>query len=49
MNKLFSVENKVNRTLFEAGKVAGSATYIQSKTPWNCGVSLFIQFIHLVN
>ena len=30
--KLFSEENKVPRTLFEARKVAGSATYTQSKT-----------------
>ena len=27
VNKLFSEENKVPRTLLEAGKVAGSATY----------------------
>ena len=31
MNKLFSVEYKVPRTLSEARKVAGSATYKQSK------------------
>ena len=31
------------RTLFEAWKVAGSATYNQSKTVWNCVVVLFIQ------
>ena len=30
--KLFSEENKVPGTLFEAKKVAGSATYKQSKT-----------------
>ena len=29
-NKLFSEENKILRTLFEARKVAGSATYKQS-------------------
>ena len=38
MNKLFSVENKFPRTLFETRKVAGSATYKQSKTVWNCVV-----------
>ena len=32
INKLFSEENKVSRTLFEAREVAGSATYKQSKT-----------------
>ena len=37
-NKLFSEENKVSRTLFEARKVAGSATYKQSKTELNCVV-----------
>ena len=31
VNKLFSEENKVPRTLYEARKVAGSATYKQSK------------------
>ena len=31
INKLFSEENKVPRILFEARKVAGSATYKQSK------------------
>ena len=36
MNKLLSEENKVPRTLFEAWNVAGSATYKQSKTIWNC-------------
>ena len=35
INQLFSEENKVPRTLFEAKKVAGSATYEQSKTVWN--------------
>ena len=38
MNKLFSEENKVPRILFEARKVAGSATYKQSETVWNCVV-----------
>ena len=28
MNKLFSEENKVPRTQFEARKLAGSATYV---------------------
>ena len=32
INKLFSEENKVPRTLCEARKVAGSAKYKQSKT-----------------
>ena len=31
MNMLFSEENKVPRTLFEARKVAGSATYEQQQ------------------
>ena len=31
INKLFSAENKVPRTLFKVRKVAGSATYEQSK------------------
>ena len=31
-------KNKVPRTLIEAGKVAGSATYKQSKTVWHCVV-----------
>ena len=33
INKLFSEENNVPRTLFEARKVAGSATYKQA---WSC-------------
>ena len=47
MNKLFLEENKVTRTLFVARKVAGTATYKQSKTVWHCtfNVTLFIQFI----
>ena len=32
MNQLFSLENKLPTTLFQAKKVAGSATYKQSKT-----------------
>ena len=36
--KLFSEENKVPWKLFEARKVAGSATCKQSKTEWNCVV-----------
>ena len=32
INKLFPEENMVPRTLFEAGEVAGSAKYKQSKT-----------------
>ena len=32
LHKLVSEENKVPRTLLEARKVAGSATYKQSKT-----------------
>ena len=35
-NKLLSEEIKVPRTLPEARKVAGSATFKQSKTVWNC-------------
>ena len=31
MNKLFSEENKIPRTLFEARKVAGPTAYKQSK------------------
>ena len=34
INKLFSEENKVPRTLFEARKLAGSAIYKQSKRVW---------------
>ena len=37
-NKLFSEENQVPETLFEVRKVAGSATYKQSTTLWNCVV-----------
>ena len=37
-SELFSEENKVPRTLFEARKVAGSATYKQSETVLNCAV-----------
>ena len=36
INKLFSEENKVPRTLFEARKEAGSATNKQIITVWNC-------------
>ena len=45
MNKLFSEENKVPRTLFEARKVAGSATRKQSKyeIALSYKVHLFIQ------
>ena len=43
IDKLFSEENKIHRSLFEAGNVAGSATYKQSKTVWNC-VVLWAQF-----
>ena len=32
INKLFSEEKRVSRTLFEARKVAGSAKYKQMKT-----------------
>ena len=38
INKLLSEENKVPRKQFGAGKVAGSATYKQSKTVYNCAV-----------
>ena len=38
INRLFSEENKVRRALFEARKVAGSATCKQSKTDGNCVV-----------
>ena len=38
INKLLSEEYKVPRTLFEAGKVAGSATYKQNKTVFNCAI-----------
>ena len=43
MNKLLSEANKNPRTLFEARKVAGSATYKQIQTAWKA--SLFVQFI----
>ena len=46
LNKLLE-ENKVPRTLFEARKVAGSATCKQSKTIWKCGV-LQGQFVYSV-
>ena len=48
INKLFSEEYQVPRTLFEAGKVTGSATYKQSKTVWNC-VVLKCQFVYSVS
>ena len=35
INKLFSEDDKVPRTLFVARKVAGSATYKQRETIWN--------------
>ena len=35
-SELFSKDNKVPRTQFEARKVVGYATYKQSKTVWNC-------------
>ena len=38
INKLFSEENNVLKTLFEAREVAGSGKYKQSKTVWNCVV-----------
>ena len=47
MNKLFSEENKVPRTLFEGRKVAGSATYKQNKTVWSC-VILWGQIVHSI-
>ena len=47
VNKLFSVGNKVPRTLFEARKVAGSATCKQSKTVLNC-VVLWGHFVYVV-
>ena len=45
INKLSSEESKVIRALFEARKVAGSATYIvkQYETVLSFKVSLFIQ------
>ena len=47
MNKLFSEEDKVPRTLFEAGQVMGSATGLnkvkQNETVFYFKVSLFIQ------
>ena len=46
-NKLFSDENKIHRTLLEAEKVAGSATYKQSKTIWNF-VVFSSSFVHSV-
>ena len=40
---LFSEKkNKFPRTLFEARKVAVSATYKQSKTVWNCVWKVFL-------
>ena len=38
MNKVFSEENQFPRTLIEARKAAGSTTYKQSKTVYNCVV-----------
>ena len=39
LNKQAALRGKLSsRRLFEAGKVAGSATYKQSKTAWNCVV-----------
>ena len=45
-NELFSEENEA--PLFEARKVAGSATYKQSKTVWNCFV-VKAQYVYSVN
>ena len=39
MNKLLLEENKVPRTLFEARKVAGSATYKHSQTVSSFNIS----------
>ena len=46
IKKLFSEENKLPRTLFDARKVAGSATYKQSSMKSCCSftVSLYIKF-----
>ena len=54
MNKLFSQENKVPRTLCEAREVAGSAKYKQSKTSMKVCCSLgsvlfFVFFPHILN
>ena len=35
-NEVFSEENKIPRTQFEARTMAGSATYTHSKKVWNC-------------
>ena len=43
-HKLLSDENKVPRILSSDGKLAGSATYKQSKTVWSC-VDLQGQFV----
>ena len=47
INKLLSEEDKVPGTLFEARRVAGSATHKQSKTVWNSVVHQG-QFVHSV-
>ena len=47
INKLFSEENKVPRTLFEARKAAGSTKYKQYEIVLSCTASLFIQYIQL--
>ena len=47
LKKLFSEGNKVPWTLFEARKVAGSATYKHNETAWNC-VVLEGQFVYSV-
>ena len=47
INKPFSEENKVPRTLFEARQVAGSATYNQSETVWlSCPIRSVCLFSH---
>ena len=45
INRLLSEENNFPGTLFVAGKVAGSATYKQSKTIRTCVVVLSAQFV----
>ena len=46
INKLFSEENEVPVMLFEAGRVAGSATYRQSNTAWHRVLSFTVSLFH---
>ena len=44
INKLFTEKKKFPRTLFEARKVAGSATYKQIKTVWNLSFKISFSY-----